>query len=129
MWVRLRYAYFPIPVRFTIDHLISLFRFLHKKHPLAANPDHPEGQPLFIISCGRSGTTLMRSMLVAGGQIAIPMETQVIHLLPMKFKSAHGKGWKNQVAEVISTFEIHPNFPLWNTNLADAYQNAIALPD
>lgn len=129
IWVRLKYSYLPFQVRFALERVISYYRMLHKPYPTASKNDQLASQPLFIISCGRSGTTLMRSMLVAGGQIAIPMETQILHLLPMKFISARRGGWKEQVRTVISSFEIHPNFPLWNTNLANAYQNAIALPD
>lgn len=71
----------------------------------------------------------MRSMLVAGGQIAIPPETQIIHKLPLKFNTSSGLSWENRVRLIITSFESHPNFPLWQVNLADAFQKALALPD
>lgn len=71
----------------------------------------------------------MRSMLAAGGQIAIPAETQILHTLPKKFNATRRQGWEEQVRRVIASFENHHNFPLWQVNLADAYQKALNLPE
>lgn len=66
-------------------------------------------------------------MLAAGGQTAIPAETQMIHTLPIKFNAARGLGWENQARLIIATFESHHNFPLWGIDLAEAYQKALSL--
>jgi hypothetical protein len=68
-------------------------------------------------------------MLVAGGQIAIPAETQIIHKLATEYKTTYGLGWEDQARLIIATFESHRFFPLWQVNLADAYQKALALPE
>jgi hypothetical protein len=81
-----------------------------------------------IVSAGRSGTTLLRSMLVAGGQIAIPPETWLLDKLPARFLSAQGLGWEDLSRLVISSFESHAHYHLWETNLYPAYEQAMALP-
>lgn len=126
---RLRYTQIPMPMREFVDIIGRVGTVLGKRYPLILENDLQGEQPVFIISSGRSGTTLMRSMLVAGGQIAIPAETQIIHVLPVKFHTTRGLGWEDRVRLIIASFESHRNFPLWQVNLADAYQKSLALPE
>jgi protein-tyrosine sulfotransferase len=83
---------------------------------------------MFIISSGRSGTTLMRSMLAASGEIAIPAETQIIHTLVAKFPLLFGLGWNGLTKAIIAEFESSSNFLLWETNLAIAYKKIADIP-
>jgi hypothetical protein len=83
---------------------------------------------LFIISSGRAGTTLLRSMLVVGGQIAIPPESYVIGTAVRKFLSLSILGWADLSRLIVALFESHPEFPLWNINLQPAYDAALNLP-
>jgi protein-tyrosine sulfotransferase len=99
-----------------------------KRYPLADQADVLNASPLFIISAGRSGTTLLRSMLVAGGEIAIPRETQFIHALTIQFCSLQPLEWKILCRLVIATFESHHHYKHWETDLSPAYQEAIQLP-
>ena len=39
-------------------------------------------QLFFIVGCGRSGTTLLQTMLMAGGAVSIPMETKFYDAFP-----------------------------------------------
>lgn len=84
--------------------------------------------PLFITSAGRSGTTLLRSMLVAGGEIAIPPETQVVHTAVRRFLAQRHLGWQQLCQSIISLFESHPNFYMWDINLGLAYSKALSIP-
>lgn len=126
---RLRYTYFPMALREIAVNVGKIGNALGRHYPLFLDRDLQAEQPVFIVSSGRSGTTLMRSMLVAGGQIAIPAETQIIHMLPIKFHTTRGLSWDDQVRLIIASFESHRNFPLWQVNLADAYQKSLALPE
>ena len=51
------------------DNLSLLLRFFSRRYRLTGT--HKFQEPFFIVGSGRSGNTLLRSMLVAGGQIAI----------------------------------------------------------
>lgn len=84
-------------------------------------------QPLFIISPGRSGTTLLRSMLVAGGEIAIPPESFVIGPTILKFVSINST-WNDLVRLVVAQFESHPKFHRWEIDLQPAYGASINIP-
>jgi hypothetical protein len=106
----------------------GLGRFISERYPISDKQNSLSCDPLFIISSGRSGTTLMRSMLVAGGEVAIPAETQIIHSLVIKYPLLFHLGWAELTRVVISDFEGSHNFPLWECNLAPAYVNAAKIP-
>jgi len=103
-------------------------RSIFLRYPLADRKDSQENAPLFIISAGRSGTTLMRSMLAAGGQIAIPPETQIFPKLPVKYLAFHNLGWVDLCKQIVSEFESSNNFYTWEINTISAYQELINLP-
>jgi len=105
----------------------AVFHYLFERYPLADKTNSLSCQPVFIIGAGRSGTTLLRSMLAAGSQIAIPPESQIIHRLPARFQTWHGLGWTGLVNLVIAEVESHFDFYLWKTNMAPAYIEAINL--
>ncbi len=106
----------------------SFGRFIFERYPISDKQNSLSCDPLFIISSGRSGTTLMRSMLVAGGEVAIPAETQIIHSLAIKYPLLFHMDWADLTRVVISDFEGSHNFPLWECNLAPAYANAAKVP-
>jgi len=108
--------------------IFSFAHFLFERYTLSDKANVIANQPVFIIGAGRSGTTLLRSMLVASGQIAIPPETQIIHKLPARFQVRRGLGWEGLVKSLIPEFESHKHFYLWKSNLASAYTNAMKLP-
>ena len=108
---------------------LFVFRTISAHYPIADEKIFIQRQPVFIISSGRSGTTLMRSMLVASEQVAIPAETQILHNLLVKFKAYEGLGWADLSRLMIAEFESHHNFNMWETNLAAAYQKIVNLPE
>jgi hypothetical protein len=110
------------------SYLNGIWRSSAKRFPLAAEPGQLRSSPVFIIGAGRSGTTLLRSMLVASGQIAIPAETQIIHRLAILFNTSRSLGWEDQARLVIAAFESHRFFPLWQVDLAEVYPKVLALP-
>jgi hypothetical protein len=106
----------------------DLPKVLFERYPLSDQVNSLSCDPLFLISSGRSGTTLMRSMLVAGGEVAIPPETQIIHTLVIKFPHLFHLGWAELTRVVISDFEGSQHFPNWECNLAPAYLSAANIP-
>jgi Sulfotransferase family len=65
------------------------------------------GPPLFIVGCGRSGSTLLRLMLDAGPDIAIPGES---HFIPRLFERFGGRADPDAVASALMAT---PHFVHW----------------
>lgn len=129
--IKYRYYCFPLwAVRLGDRGRYLLRKLLFKsRYSLADQIDSLSCHPMFIISAGRSGTTLLRSMLVAGGQIGIPPETQVVQLAVRRFSTLQYLGWADLSRLIIAIFESHRFFKLWEINLHPAYQIVINLPE
>lgn len=125
----LKYGCLPLWMTSSLKKGLFGFRSIFVHYPLAATQGSTNHQSVFIISSGRSGTTLMRSMLVASDQIAIPAETQILHKLATKFRAYGGLGWDDLSRLMIAEFESHHDFYMWETNLAPAYQKIANLPE
>lgn len=95
------------------------------RYPLADQADSLSCQPLFIVSAGRSGTILLRSMLEPGGQIAIPPEGEVVGIAARKFLAYRTMGWMDTARLMISLFESGGHFPLWNVSLLPVYERML----
>jgi hypothetical protein len=70
----------------------------------------PSQQPVFIVGCGRSGTTLMRLMLSAAGDLMIPPECDFLWRAVRRF-GADASLTATQVAEFVSVLEHISSFP------------------
>ena len=81
-------------------------------------------QPFFILGCGRSGNTLLRSMLVAGGEVVIPPESYVWPRVIRKFLAYKHLPWEEVCSIIIGEFEAYRDFYMWECNIADAHKEA-----
>lgn len=88
-----------------------------------------EQQPLLFQSAGRSGTTLLRSMLVAGGDIAIPPESYILCWAALKFHANRRASWPEQCSMVLDLFDRSPVFHLWDFDVMAVRHEAFDLPD
>jgi len=95
------------------------------RYPLCLSSDY---NPFFIIGSGRSGTTLLRSILVGNTSIAIPPESFVFYKVYRKYLTYQHLGWKDLSRLIISEFESHAQFKRWNTNLYPCYQETFNIP-
>lgn len=84
------------------------------RFPLSAQAGQLSHQPLLFQSAGRSGTTLLRSMLVSGGDIAIPPESYVLCWAALKFDANRRAAWDEQCLMVLDLFDRSPVFHLWD---------------
>ena len=87
-----------------------------------------EEQPLFILACGRSGNTLLRSMLTSTDQIAIPPESYVIPRVIRTFRANNYLPWEQLCSVIIGEFQSYKEFYTWKTDLAPALSKARVLP-
>jgi len=107
----------------------NVYRSIFERYPFSDQANSLSCDPLFIISAGRSGTTLLRSMLVASGLIAIPPETQILQDLVLKFNTMQGLGWEEITRLFIAEFESHHYFKLWSSDLSPVYQTVLHFPE
>ena len=57
--------------------------------------------PIMIVGCGRSGNTLLRSMLVQGGEIAIPPESYVWPSIARGYAKWRYSSWQTVTDQVV----------------------------
>lgn len=124
---RMRQSFYP---SWVIHILASGLWMLDKvaRYPLADSADPQSCTPLFIISAGRSGTTLLRSMLVAGGGIGIPPESYVIPTAIRKYFLLQHRDWPELSTKVVDLFRMHPRSYVWEADLRPAYERGAQLP-
>lgn len=112
------------------EKIAYLWRLLlpRARYPLAGGRGSLSCRPLFIMGAPRSGTTLLRSMLVAGGEAAIPPEAQVIGKAARKFRALHFLGWPDLCRLTLAQFEGSGQFDLWELNLAPLHRTVLEIP-
>lgn len=90
--------------------------------PALANAD-----PVFIIGSGRSGTTLLRRVLMAGGGLYIPPETYFLGGLVKAWPTACALGWRAQIHLVLGAFGASPDADVFPR--ADLHRLEVSLRD
>ena len=73
--------------------------------------------PFFIVGSGRSGTTLLRSILSEHPDVFIPPENQMLRYMAKAFDAYRGLPWRVQVAAVLEEFEKNEEFSEWEVDL------------
>lgn len=121
----------PLSAAAWLYNLRRVAKLLIPRSPytLADRADSLSNQPLLFVSSGRAGTTLLRSMLVAGGDIAIPPESFAITAAALQFSAMQELGWYNLTRLVISLFEGIDAFQYWEIDLYPVYVQARSLPE
>lgn len=86
--------------------------------------------PFFIVSSGRSGSTLLRAIINQHPKVCIPPESHVLGHVTRKFKLwIRFLPWEYVVRLVISEFQIQfPGFGFWELDLFKFYPIALKLP-
>ena len=84
--------------------------------------------PVFIVGSGRSGTTLLRRMLMEGRQIHIPPESYVLGTVIRKFAVWRLLPWRWTVRRVLSEFERYPEFDRFDISLRPVEATLEVLP-
>ncbi|MBZ9629076.1 sulfotransferase [Psychroflexus sp. CAK1W] len=73
-----------------------------------------DNEPFFIIGSGRSGTTLLRRILIQVEGVHIPPETYVLGGVIKIYRQHAGMRWFSLVDLILSTYEYHPEFYTFN---------------
>lgn len=81
-------------------------------------PDGGIPDPFFIISPGRSGSTLLRREIIKRTNCNIPPETgDCIPAAFIKYSQNHFKPWKEKVKAVLSVFEDFHDLKYWSIDV------------
>lgn len=109
---------------------IHVLHTLKSNKPLITNEQKQKKQPFFIISCGRSGTTLLRSVLYRHPLIDIPPETMsALTNSIKKYIRYNGLFWPDLVNMVIGEFHYQNHFrAYWQTDLRPYLPDLYNLP-
>ena len=113
--------------RLRLVDTVRLFASLFRRYPLR-NEVSSTQKPLFIIGSGRSGNTLLRALLVAHGEYAIPPESYVLGTAIREYYTFSFLPWTILARLVLSRFESHPQFTNWGVDLQPLYSRLVALP-
>jgi len=81
--------------------------------PSTAVPVHDQQPPLFIVGAPRSGTTLLRSILAAGDEVAIPPESHFLGYLYHRYRGRFGAWTAATSREAISDALRDAHFREW----------------
>lgn len=115
----------PMSAFKTLNKLQQIKNLLERNHRLYNKSDY---SPFFIIGSGRSGNTLLRSILVTHPSLAIPPESYVLQSVYRKFHLYRNLAWEDLVKIVVAEFESHKQFYHWDINLIPIYQKVLTLP-
>lgn len=77
--------------------------------------------PFFIIGSGRSGNTLLRSILSGNSDISIPPESYRLPFAIKRFHISNNRDWKELFPEVLDEFKNCKEFYTWDINLQDVH--------
>lgn len=109
--------------------LYQLIRSLGKGYPVHSRKQREQLQPLFIIGAGRSGTTLLRSILNNNEQICIPPESHgTIPNCAKKFYRYQMLDWEDLVRILIGEFASINHFDYWELDPQSLIDQCNSLP-
>jgi protein-tyrosine sulfotransferase len=86
-------------------------------------------EPVFIVGSGRSGTTLLRRMLMEGGEIHFPPESYVLGPVIRRFAIRRYLPWRTIARRVLRDFQRHPEFVRFGIDPAVVLPSMILVPD
>ncbi len=85
--------------------------------------------PFFIIGSGRSGNTLLRSILSGNSDISIPPESYRIPFAIKKFHIFNNRDWEDLVSQVLKEFKDCKEFYTWEIDITDAQKRLENIAD
>jgi protein-tyrosine sulfotransferase len=106
---------------------IGLDLFRRPKVTATLGSDYPS--PFFIVGSGRSGTTLLRSILQEHPALNIPPETmgRLPNMIKKYFRYG-GADWEDLVTICLAEFQSFDTFSFWQTDLEPVQQQLRQLP-
>ena len=108
--------YFP-KLRLAMNHFImDILIAREMTYPLSAKN---KLNPFFIIGAGRSGTTLLRTMLMGHPEIIIPPESFAFRPAFKKFHILQNSSWGKITNAIIKCYSSSKQFSMWDIELTN----------
>lgn len=97
--------------------------------PLTSPPERLSCQPFFILTAGRSGSTLLRAILDTHPDVCIPPESHRLGQIVQNFQQNYRfLPWSYLPALVMAEFQKERGFAFWKLDLAPFFKMAADLP-
>jgi hypothetical protein len=89
----------------------------------------PEEKPIFIVSAGRSGSTLLRKYLLQTGLFNIPPESEdLIPAIAKVFIKNIILPWNFKIHKILSLLKKSDNLKIWDINLIELHKSFRDIP-
>jgi hypothetical protein len=118
---------YPMVLYKIYDSLKVIKNFFFNRYPINKKDEQLSCDPFFIIGSGRSGNTLLRTVLCNHSKISIPPESYVISNMVRKYQKLNFLDWKELIKIIIGELESHDQFYTWKINLAPVYERLLNL--
>lgn len=100
-----------------------------KPYPLRSSDENLSCKPFFIVSTGRSGTTLLRAILTQNTQICIPPETDYLGRLISQYQQSYRRlPWRDIVTLFCGEMACGQEFCDWDILLKAFHYKARKIP-
>ena len=119
----------PLYIHKIYNRLKSLQNPFSARYPIINAPSNLSCTPFFIIGSGRSGNTLLRSILSGNSDISIPPESYRIPFAIKKFHIFNNRNWEDIVSQVLKEFEDCKEFYTWEINIKDVQKRLENIED
>lgn len=108
--------------------LVGVSRWLPKRHPLKAKAEKLSCKPFFVISSGRSGTTLLAALLDQHSKILVPPEQFALANAIIKYRMYNYIEWLDMVSIIAGEFARSKASMNWNLQTGELIQLLSSLP-
>ena len=89
----------------------------------------PEEKPIFIVSAGRSGSTLLRKYLIQTGLFNIPPESEdLIPAIAKIYIKNIILPWNRKIRKILSLLKQSENLKIWDINLNELHKSLREIP-
>ena len=109
----------PLYIHKIYNRLRSFQNPFSARYPTVNEASNLSCIPFFIIGSGRSGNTLLRSILSGNSDISIPPESYRLPFAIKKFHIFNNREWNEVVREVLHEFEDCKEFYTWEIDIKD----------
>lgn len=107
---------------------IQISNWLPKRHKLRTGPEDFVHTPFFVVSSGRTGTTLLASILDRHPEVLVPPEQFVISNAIIKYRLLNFLEWLDLVSIIVGEFARSKATMNWDLKVNDLIEELAALP-
>ena len=109
----------PLYLHKMYNRLRSFQNPFSARYPIINESSNLSCTPFFIIGSGRSGNTLLRSILSGNSNISIPPESYRLPFAIKKFHIFNNRNWEDIISQVLKEFEDCKEFYTWEIDIKD----------